>query len=678
MILSLILISLITAGGFALTYLISDEETLAWRIGSGCVIGSALFGLTGFVLASVIGLNSVVVIASLAIVLAPILIFRIGKHRRIFTQDRSRAKGKLQGASAVKALRFAYYAFFFFLFLFFFDRAMTVTEAGIFTGGSNNLGDLPFHLGAIYSFLEIPNFPPDNPNFAGVKFTYPFLADLMTAMFMKLGVGIRDAMFVQNLAWALSLLVIVEGIVFKFVRDRMAAKIAPVLLFFSGGLGFIWFFGDQMGQARGFFDFLWNLPKDYTIGDDFRWGNSLTTLFLTQRSLSLGMPLTLFAIAMLWKGFSRNDVGETGPSNRQDLVSIALPYFLTGAFAGTLALIHVHSLAVLFVLGVFLLLVRRELWREWIAFAVGVSTIALPLLVWSMTGSATQTSEFIGFHFGWDKREDNFAWFWLKNTGLLFPLLAAGAYLIWSVAKPQIVETEPADKPKKRTKQLREEEADRLKAEPSLLLFYIPFAFLFVVSNVFKLAPWEWDNIKVLIYWFVMSIPFVALALSRAWRHKGVWRPAVIVMILVLTMSGGLDVWRTVSRQINYRVFDSDAIEVSDRIRASTRPQSIFLNAPTYNSAVALSGRTSLIRYPGHLGSHGIDYKEREEDVKTMYRGGPEATELLRKYGVTHVLISPEEVNALAPNEQLFSQFPVVAQYGPYRVYKVDQNGSVE
>ncbi len=671
MILSIILISLITAGGFALTYLISDEETLLWRIASGCVIGSAVFGTAGFALAAIFGLTPAVVIASLVIAFIPAVIFRSDRYRKVFALDRSRAKGKLQGANATKALRFAYYAFFFFLFLFFFDRAMIVTESGISTGGSNNLGDLPFHLGAIYSFLENPNFPPDNPNFAGVKFTYPFLADLMTAMFMKLGVGIREAKYFQNLVWALSLLVIVEGIAFKFVRDRLAAKLAPFLLFFSGGLGFIWFFGDQMVQARGFFDFLWNLPKDYTIGDDFRWGNSLTTLFLTQRSLLLGMPLTLFAIGVLWKAFSRKNTDAPQQLSGLGMVKPVLPYVLSGALAGTLALIHVHSLAVLFVLGVFLLIVRRDLWREWIAFAVGVSIVALPLLAWSMSGSATQTSDFVGFHFGWDKREDNFLWFWLKNTGLVFPLLAAGVYLVWTSRKTEAVEPDPSDKPKKRTKELREEEENRLKADPSLLLFYIPFAFLFVISNVLKLAPWEWDNIKILIYWYVLSIPFIALAVSWAWRQGGVWKPAVALMIVALTMSGGLDVWRTVSRQIDYRVFDPDAITVSDRIRASTRPRSVFLNAPTYNSAVVLSGRSSLMRYPGHLGSHGIDYKEREEEVKAIYRGGPGATELLRKHGVTHVLISPEERNTLVPNEQYFAQFPVVAESGPYRVYKV-------
>jgi hypothetical protein len=48
MIIALILILLVAAGGFALTYLLSDEETFMWRLSAGCVIGSAIYGTLGF------------------------------------------------------------------------------------------------------------------------------------------------------------------------------------------------------------------------------------------------------------------------------------------------------------------------------------------------------------------------------------------------------------------------------------------------------------------------------------------------------------------------------------------------------------------------------------------------------------------------------------------------------
>jgi hypothetical protein len=204
----------------------------------------------------------------------------------------------------------------------------------------------------------------------------------------------------------------------------------------------------------------------------------------------------------------------------------------------------------------------------------------------------------------------------------------------------------------------------------SILFFYVPFAFLFVLANVTKLAPWEWDNIKVLIYWFVGSLPLVVVVIAWMWRKDAAWKVVAALTVFVLTASGGLDVWRVVSGQINYQVFSADAVTLADRIRAVTPPRSIFLNAPTYNTAVVLTGRRSLMRYPGHLSSHGIDYRGREDDVKKIYRGGPDAMGLLEKYGIEYVMISPEE-REMNPNDAFFSRFPVVAQSGKYRVYKI-------
>jgi hypothetical protein len=161
------------------------------------------------------------------------------RRNAIFRHDWAKAKGKLQGASGAKALRFLYYAAFLLLVFFFFERAMIVTDQGVFTGGSNNLGDLPFHLGAIFSFTEGGNLPPLNPNFSGTKFSYPFIADLLTALFVKLGAGARESMFVQNIAWAFSLLVILESLRCSSRRaTALPGGIAPILLVLQRRVGF--------------------------------------------------------------------------------------------------------------------------------------------------------------------------------------------------------------------------------------------------------------------------------------------------------------------------------------------------------------------------------------------------------------------------------------------------------
>ena len=653
MLVSIALLLFITAGGFGLTYRLDREGPFMWRAAAGCVVGSAIFGTVSFVLAMAFGLTAVTTVAAAAVAALPAISLLRGPVRASFAHDRAKAKGKLDGANMAKLLRFAYYAGFAILFVFFFDRAMYETAEGIFTGGSNNLGDLPFHLGAIYSFTDGANFPPQNPNFAGAKFSYPFIADLITAGFMKLGAGVRDAMFVQDVAWAMSLLVVVERFLVKLTGDRLAGKIAPVLLFFSGGLGFIWFFGDYFGQGKGFFEFLNALPKDYTIGDEFRWGNSLTTLFLTQRSLLLGMPLTVLSLGFLWEAF----VSET-EEYRPAAFAYSVP-LLFGIVAGTLPLVHLHSLAVLFVVTGALLTLRPDKWREFVAFGIGVCLIAVPELVWSVTGSASRATEFIAWHFGFDARGTNIFWFWLKNAGLFIPMLIIGIYILVSL------------KAKHSGKKGNAHDIEHTPHPRQMALFYIPFLLLFVIANVAKLAPWEWDNIKVLIYWFLGSLPFVAVAIAWMWERKGIARAAAVLCLLLLTVSGALDVWRTASRQISYKAFDADAVSVAAKVRAATAPDSIFLNAPTYNSAIVLTGRPSLIRYPGHLSSHGIDYRQREEDARAIYRGGPEAMRLIEKYGIEYVLISPEEGASVSPNEAFFSRFPIAAQTGQYRVYRV-------
>jgi hypothetical protein len=84
-----------------------------------------------------------------------------------------------------------------------------------------------------------------------------------------------------------------------------------------------------------------------------------------------------------------------------------------------------------------------------------------------------------------------------------------------------------------------------------------------------------------------------------------------------------------------------------------------------------LTGRQSLMRYTGHLFSHGINAYAREADVKRIYEGGGVSEILLRQYNIDYVLVSPEEKNTMKANEEFFKKYPVVAEAGQYRVYKI-------
>jgi hypothetical protein len=627
-----------------LTYLYDEDAPLLVRAAAGSVVGAAFFSLAAFLVFCFFGMTAATDSLALALALSPVALLARKNFRERLFADFNSSKKALENADRQKFARFAYYAVLLVVLYFFFDRAMLETKDGIYTGASQNLGDLPFHLGAIFSFTEGNNFPPENPSFAFAKFTYPFMADLIAACLVKFGAGVRGAMLAQNLLLGFSLIVLLERFAFKLTGSRLAGKIAPVLLLFCGGAGFVIFLRDYWHDGRSLLEFLWNLEKDYTIRPEgLRWGNSLVVLFITQRGLLLGLPLTLIALTKLWELF-RNDERVTISDESPIAPSPHRfpPLIFVGLLAGTLPLIHVHSLAVLFLVCAVLFFFSLDKWKQWIAFGAAVSLVAIPELIWVMTGSATNLSEFIDWHFGWDARQENYFVFWAKNLGLFIPLLIAALAVI--LYRQNAAENSP----QVNADEHGLEKTNQLSiADYRLLIFYIPFALCFIIPNLVKLAPWEWDNIKVLIYWFVASVPLVAWLLAWFWKKNAAFKIVAAACLMILTFSGALDVWRTMTGQINYQVFRKDSVAVAEQIKQKTPPNALFLNAPTYNSAVVLAGRRSLMRYSGHLSSYGIKYEPRESEVKRIYEGTALADTFLKKHGIDYVLISPEEIGNL-------------------------------
>lgn len=653
MLLTFVLLLFVTLGGMALSYVFQKEATLSLRIAIGHVVGSAVFGTVGFVIALILGdLTAIGVLAALTVATAPAVLFKGGDFGAALRREFKSAEGAMQGLSKERLLRFSFYLFFILLFLFFFDRAMIVRLDGIFTGASQNYGDLPAHLGAIFAFTEGGVFPPDNPSWAGAKFTYPFLLDFTTSMLMMLGAGVREAMYVQNVTLAVSLLVILEKFIAKVTGSQTVGKLGCVIFFFGGGLGFLAFFSDLTASGKGFLDFLTDLGRDYTIGKTFRWGNPLIVLFITQRSFLVGMPLTILAVWKAWKIFT-----DKRENFSDDSKALAGP-FAAGLLTGTLPLVHVHSLTVVFIVcAVLFFFDLKSRWRHWIAFAVGVALIALPELIWITSGSATQFSKFAEFQWGWEDQSGGVLKFWVLNTGLLIPAVAAGIWLFASKAFGK--------------RGAEAEITGGVRPSLEMLIFGVPFILIFLIGNFVKLAPWSWDNIKILVYWFVGMLPFICASLVYAWNRNIVLRVGAVIAGVVLCLSGAIDVWRVASKQIEFSVFDKDAVAIAEDIRLRTPEDALFLNAPTHNSPLVLTGRRSFIRHPGHLYSYGIDSSTREAEVKAIFAGGPAADSLMQRLGIEYVIVGPQEKSLPGFNRSFFSRYQMIAERGGHAVYKV-------
>ncbi|HKG23823.1 MAG TPA: hypothetical protein VKC34_18115, partial [Blastocatellia bacterium] len=115
---------------------------------------------------------------------------------------------------------------------------------------------------------------------------------------------------------------------------------------------------------------------------------------------------------------------------------------------------------------------------------------------------------------------------------------------------------------------------------------------------------------------------------------------------------------------------DREGIEFAEVIRA-VAPRALILHAPIHNHPAQLSGARSLMGYPGHIWTHGIDYRDRAADVKRIYSGEPGAEELLAYYRVEYIVLSPLEAAEMPVRESFFERFTKVGEAGEYRLYKI-------
>jgi hypothetical protein len=264
---------------------------------------------------------------------------------------------------------------------------------------------------------------------------------------------------------------------------------------------------------------------------------------------------------------------------------------------------------------------------------------------WSTHNTAVNAGKFFEWQFGWDRGKEDAIWFWVKNSGLFIPL-TLGA-LLWRGKRPLV--------------------------SHKLLLFFLPFSLCFIVPNVLKMAPWIWDNIKVLFYWWLASAPLVALLISRLWQQANWKRAVAVVLFACVTASGALDVATILVTPVQLQVFDSAGIGFAEMIKQKTEPRALIMHAPVHNHPVFLTGRRSLMGYPGHIWTHGLDFAQRESEIKTMYAGTVDAASLLRKYGVAYAVVGPLERNQMNVNDQFFSRYEIVGEVGGYRLYKITQ-----
>src|SRR2546428_11004036 len=99
--------------------------------------------------------------------------------------------------------------------------------------------------------------------------------------------------------------------------------------------------------------------------------------------------------------------------------------------------------------------------------------------------------------------------FWIKNTGLFHPLLLV------ALLSP-------------------------LALRGRIRLLIAPFSLVFLVANLIKFQPWDWDNSKLLVFWYLASAVAVGALLVRLARTHLAGAVLAAAIWLSLVASGVL------------------------------------------------------------------------------------------------------------------------------------------
>jgi hypothetical protein len=635
-----LLVAIAIFSGTLLTFVFEARAPFAARLCMGTIIGLAFAAMIGYLLACVLGLGATCLLLTTAALVLPALLLIKTEFRRIAEATTAALQSASKALSHPDRKQAAFIIFYVLMAVLLgavFAFSIYQNGDGIYTGVANNLGDLTLHLQVINSFVHGQNFPPQDPTFAGVRFAYPFLCDVLTAMLVRAGAGTIGAMWLQGVVLSLALVGLIHYWTLLLTRSHLAGLIAVTLVLFSGGLGWSWMFLDLHNSDHGLIPLLGSLSHDYTINLDglFRWGNSVTTLFVPQRSILFGMPLAIVVFCQWWIVVTTPEQAATSNQSRTRM-------FAAGILAGMLPFIHAHTFLVVMGMGVCLAVIFRCTWRDWLWFFIPAVLIALPQALWLAGSGTVHASSYIGWHPGWDHGNLNVVQFWMLNAGFFIPVLLLA--LLWR--DPEFSTPRP------------------------LLKYYLPFLLCFIVPNLISLAPWIWDNIKVLFYWYLASAPLVALLLARGLRQKSHWRWITAAVLASMLLAGALDILRVITGASPNLEFNNNDIAAAQTVLDHSGTHDVLLNAPTWNSAVYLTGRLSLLGYPGWIGSRGLDYATRQADIQSIYAGAPQTQALLKQYHVKYVVIGPAELASLSVNEQFWGEQDKVAEVGGYRLYR--------
>ena len=585
----------------------------------------------------------------------------------------------------VMAVFFAMFAVRSFCWLFYLDGSDYKIQS------PNNLGDLSLHLTLIKTFANGVPLWPDNPIYVFSQLRYPAGIDLLNALLLLVHVDL-----ITGLVWV----GLVSSLATFYGFYRWGGSFAIAGFLFNGGIaGFqffkTWKFLDYQGTAADIAHkpIAWkSIPLSMFVtqrGWLYAIPAALLLLwhwrekFFRKNAVSGGGdPGGSAAVSA-----PADDSGQSATVEIRGNRKGPLPFWVAFSLYASLPLFNLHTFIALTVVLVFALvlerpseikfivnLVRNEglsglgrlivhprMWpevfrgapiRRHAAMMLASALVPASFFVWLVTDHFHARSV-IQWHPGWAQDSQEFAapffrmggdanfgsstafgsllqktWngviapffqFWLTNFGLWIPLALALVGLVgWRIWKAR---WRWGDRP------------------PADVAFVLPAVLIFAIGYFFKTAPWEWDNLKLMVWGYFLILPFLWSDILGRWAFPE--RAALCIALFgsgFVTLLAGL-----AAGHPGFGLIERARLDYAGAAMRPLPMEARFAAFPTFNCPVLLQGRKVVAGYPGHLWTEGFDYTEVNNRLTALMNGAADWRDAAKALGVRYIFWGQDE-----------------------------------
>ena len=545
----------------------------------------------------------------------------------------------------------------------------------------NNLGDLSLHLTLIKNFANGVALWPDNPIYVFSKLRYPAGIDLFNALLSLVHVDL-----ITGLVWV----GLVGSLATFYAFYRWGGSFAVAGFLFNGGIaGFqffkTWKFLDYQGTAAD------------VAHRPIAWKSIPLAMFVTQRGWLYAIPVGLVLLWHWREKFFGQGAAVFKPSSaatESGGLEIAapcargpLPFWVELSLYASMPLFNLHTFIALTIVLVFVLLLERPseiqfvvnaarkdgsagigrlishptMWpeifrgapiRRHAAAMLAIALIPATFFVWLVTDHFRAAS-ILQWHPGWAQDSPDLAapffrmggtanfgsstmfglllqktWngviapffqFWLTNFGLWIPLALLLVGLVgWRIWKSG---WRWGDRP------------------PADVAFVLPAIVIFAAGYFFKTAPWEWDNLKLMVWGYFLILPFLWSDIIGRWAFPE--RAAMCIALFgsgFVTLLGGLSAGHP-----GFGLIERARLDYAGAALRPLPVEARFASYPTYNHPVLLQGRKAVLGYPGHLWTEGFNSTDASNRLTELMNGAANWREAAKALGVRYVFWGQDE-----------------------------------